>query len=876
MVDKLELILEAERRGILPENKKALLEEARKRGIVPPADNKQIRSSVPSPPEYVTDEQGEFNKNDPAQAGRAERFNQQSRLEDLAREQAKAKEEKRLANRGIGQRVVDAASFITSMPIRMLSKGEYGIGDAVGLVSERGGQNFRFSEQDFARANAPMLEGAAQAGEVLTGIPGLNTMGAPLRGLGATVAATRYSPRGAVAGAIRGAGEAMESSKIATPMGDIVISARQPGAVVGQSTGQLPAFVGRAGRGLQGYADNIKPPIPKQSTTSAAAAGLPENIQTIPERLRDYEAFRSLEMRPFGPSLGSQASARVGRTIEEVPVIGGIVKSPKQTAELEAKAAQESLAKSLNAPATEEAAGQLVQRALERYRGAGVTDIEPNTLRGQPVGPMGPQKALGIEPYQPLKAAQTLTEGQAKNIEAAAPIRAQGLGGKAVTSRGVTVEAAKPLDQLGLRRTNVEDLTNAELKRVVKAPSRDTSFATRAEALYQSAWEKVPKAMRKDDSTNSNQMGWKNLQTALRQAERETANQISGQGTLGGDLAERIMKPRTHTNLAELRSIRTELGRALSNFGQFETRLDRSQLKRLYAAASRDMEAGLTDLANRAWIRTQATDKTRVSTKIAQEADAALYEFRRADRYFRQGQARMDKFMSVLDAKTPNEAARKIVTALKEKTANPGMLREIGNVLRPEELKAFQGHIIGQLGSKRPGAIDAETIFNWSHWATDFNAIASSPGGYKFLTKGLGPEAVSKLENLARVVNRMKYYEATKNYSGSAYTALGIIGLTSVKGAVVGAAMGAGWGKLLTSNAFLAWNEALMKAQLKAGNTAASNMRIAAQYARRLPALAKAQKGNPDLQQALTALGVSIDQQLDQKQKVRALPAPSP
>ena len=34
MADKIALLLEAERRGILPENKKALLAEARRRGLV--------------------------------------------------------------------------------------------------------------------------------------------------------------------------------------------------------------------------------------------------------------------------------------------------------------------------------------------------------------------------------------------------------------------------------------------------------------------------------------------------------------------------------------------------------------------------------------------------------------------------------------------------------------------------------------------------------------------------------------------------------------------------------------------------------------------------------------------------------------------------
>jgi hypothetical protein len=862
MADKLELLLEAERRGILPNDKKPLLDEARKRGLIPASGDNIAPSAAPvTPPLYLPDGQG-------GEIGvqGAERAEYEQRAKEQGRQEQRAKAEG-LANRGYGERALDTAAFIGSAPVRMATRGEYGLGDIV--PEAMGGQAISNAERDFAQANEGFIEGAAIVGEVGAGIPGLNTMGAPLRGLGAALKAARLSPRGTIAGAIRGTGESLEAVS------------RDPAAIAGQGSAlQAPAMVGRAGRSLQGYADNMQPPAPAKPSAASQAAGVPENIQTIPERLRDYEAFRELEMRPFGPAMGSQATARAARTIEEIPLVGGVVKSPKQTAELEARAAQEALARELGAPATEEAAGALVQRALERYRGAGVSDLEPGTLRNtpslqtSPVGPKGPIKPQGINPYQPVKAAQTLTEGQRANITTAAPIRQAGKGGQAETSRGAMVPAAKPLDQLGLRRTNVEDLSKGELKRIVKAPSRDTSFATRAEALYESAWKKLPQAMRKDDSANSNQTGWKNLQNALRQTQREAANQISGQGTLGGDLAERIMRPRTHTNIAELRSITTEIGRALSNFGQFETRLDRTQLKRLYSAAIKDQEAGLTDLANRAWIRTQSTGKDKVSVQVAREADAALYEFRRATRYYRQGMARMDKFMNVLDAKTPNEAARKIITALKEKTANPGMLREIASTLRPEELKSFQGYVIQQLGTKRPGAKNAESIFNWNNWATDFNAIKDSPGGKEFLTKGFEPGVAKKLENLARVANRMKYYEATTNYSGSAYSGIGVLALADPTSAFATIGGGALFGKLLTSNAFLAWNEALMKAQLKAGNTAASNARIAAQYVKRLPALARANKSNPDLEHALRAFGLAMDEQLEgiEKDKGRLSP----
>src|SRR3990167_3016914 len=48
----LEMILEAERRGILPPDKKILLDEARRRGIVPAAEG---ATQMPSPPLYLGD-----------------------------------------------------------------------------------------------------------------------------------------------------------------------------------------------------------------------------------------------------------------------------------------------------------------------------------------------------------------------------------------------------------------------------------------------------------------------------------------------------------------------------------------------------------------------------------------------------------------------------------------------------------------------------------------------------------------------------------------------------------------------------------------------------------------------------------------------------
>ncbi len=810
-----------------------------------------------------------------------------------------AAEQKRLANRGLIQKAIDTASFAASIIPRTITGGQYGIGDVAGLINKNAGENFKQSESDFARANQGMLQTAADVGEASLGVPALSALGAPARAagriagtlipgplqqgakmasryvqepsaIGATIDAMRASPRGTIAGAIRGTGETLQGLS------------RDASAVAGDQSGiRLPVAAGRMGQGLQAYADNMQPPpnaAPTQATRAAQAAGVPENIQTIPERLADIQAFRDEELKPFGPATGSAGVARGARTIEELPLIGGTVKSPKTDLELGFKERQGQLAASLGDKGNEEATGAMVQNALERYRTKGLTELEPGTLSKQ-----------GITPYQPVKRSQIMSEGaaaRAADTDIAAARAAEG-GGTAITARGATAASAKPLDQLGLRRTNVEDLSEAELNRIIQAPSNQTSFPARAEALYESANKKLPPIMRKDGSKNPNMLATPNTRQALLQTQSEVGNQLgAGQNTVFGKLAADLINSKTNFSFDKLRAIRTEVGRALSNFGDYETRLDRTQLNRVYGSISRDMEVGLTDIANRAWERTRLdkANKDYLAPEAARRADAALYEFRRADRYFRQGITRMDKFMEVLQAKTPNEAVRKIVRSLAENTANPQMLRQIMGTLRPEELQAVRGHIVASLGAGRPGAKTAETVMSWNNWGTDFHKIMDNPTGREFMTKGLAPEVLKRLENLARISNRMKYYEATKNYSGSAYT--GIIGTAAVALSnpftipkLALATLGiAGMGKLLTSGSYLAWQEALMKAQMRAGNTAASNARIIAQHAKRLPILIKANKSNPELAQSLQGLSIAIDKELSGQntEKARALPAPSP
>lgn len=120
--------------------------------------------------------------------GKEVALNEQQFGQMIAEQKAEREAEQQAfdATRTPTARVADTASFLASAPVRMATRGEYGAGDVAGLVSDKAGEALTGSEQNFARANEGWLQPLAQAGEATAGIPFLNTMGAPLRGLSAT------------------------------------------------------------------------------------------------------------------------------------------------------------------------------------------------------------------------------------------------------------------------------------------------------------------------------------------------------------------------------------------------------------------------------------------------------------------------------------------------------------------------------------------------------------------------------------------------------------------------------------------------------------------------------------------------------------------
>jgi hypothetical protein len=697
------------------------------------------------------------------------------------------------ASRTPMKRAQDTSAFIASAPIRALTRGEYGIGDVAGLVSEEAEQGFNEAEGDFARANRGWLEPAAQIGEAAIGIPMLQSMGAvPGQMMRATTAATQ---------------------RITAPVTNRLLAQRQP---------------------------------------RPAPVATPEQAYGPAQRIQDRQAFVDEGIPEFAPAFGSKGLARTGRTIEEVPLVGGTVKTPKLAVEQAMAQRQSQIAQNAGAAASPEEVGRITQSGLSRFRGSNLQDLERSRVQ-----------QLGLTPDRPPQNVQG-------NVRVNRPSQ---LDTSRMTQAELDAAAASRVDLPGSTRSRVEDLSPAEVQRIVDAPARDTSFATKASALYRQAEDAVPSMMRANNTANPGLMATRNAQrVAGGMLRQEQAASISGGVLEGrfGQLVQDLANPQRNFTLDALRAARTEIGRALSNFGQFDARLDRTQLKQLYGAISDDYQAGLVALAARARRNSRLgnNNPNYVPPSVANAADRALQRYRVADRYYRNGIERMDRFMDVLGAKTMEQASKRIVSYLKENTQNVQALESMASALRPEEWRAVLGNVIEDLGRLTPGAREAERIFSFERYATDWNKISQNPRVMAVMRRSLGDETVRSLQNMGRIAERMKYFESTKNYSGSAYTAGAGAGLATIfvpqswPLLVAGIAGPGVVGKVITSSAFARWVNALNRSQVRVGSSVEATKQAARPHLQRLARLA-AREPDPEVAAAMSALGLAIEQQLE-------------
>ncbi len=243
---------------------------------------------------------------------------EQAAIEGVQRQRGIEGEQKAFdATRTPVKRITDASTFLMSMPVRMATRGEYGLGDVAGVVSPKAKEIYNEAEGSFARANEgqsaletgnpldiPTLATLKHIGEIAPGVPMLNTMGVPSRGIAA--------------------------------MGTAIANK----------------------------------PLPQKALTRAV---------TRNERLTDIDAFEASGVRPFGPALTEAGTAGAVKQLSEAPLVGTPIRNRLEQAITETRDAGERVASQYGEARTYRDVGNVAEQGINRFKDAKSADVIENS-----------------------------------------------------------------------------------------------------------------------------------------------------------------------------------------------------------------------------------------------------------------------------------------------------------------------------------------------------------------------------------------------------------------------------------------------------------------------------------------------------------------
>lgn len=623
------------------------------------------------------------------------------------------------------------------------------------------------------------------------------------------------------------------------------------GAVVG---GLTPA-------GVMAYRTPSTTPIGTRTGQSLAR-------ERANEAQRDAQAFNDLKVRPFGPAFNQGPVASIGKQTAETPILGAPLKNNFDETMRDSADAARRIATEISPGAMPETAGRSVQRGLERYGRENMRTIDEDRLTAIGVNPTAAvpsQNIMSNEARNRMLQAETI-----RNTDRAAVYNQSIANGASPDDAARMANRQVPPLAQGthnavLARRGAEDLSDAELGRVITAPSVDTSFRTKQEALYEQAWRQLPTQMRANNTANPQRIAAVNTRQAIRQIEGQVANQISGQTAIGGPLVARFGNVNSHFSLPDLRAIRTEIGRSMDEYNPTQQSLSQSQLRSLYASLSRDIEVGVQDLANRALInsRLPANDPAHVPPQVANQAARALRYFQRADTYTRAGMERMERFNTVLGTENPQQAAHRLITAATDTTkGNMQMVRAAAGALRPEDRTEIASMMVQELGRPIKSARGIVQEVGWSPntFVTNYNGMSQEARALFF-----GPEHTEAIDNLFHVANRLSNVEALTNTSRSGTNTMNTTGALAGAGSLfagnvampltIGGSM-LGTSILMSRPAYTNWMIRYM--QLRAAIRDGTDRSIAPMI-RHVTGLERMAQDNPALWPAYAAVATEVE-----------------
>lgn len=293
-------------------------------------------------------------------------------------------------------------------------------------------------------------------------------------------------------------------------------------------------------------------------------------------------------------------------------------------------------------------------------------------------------------------------------------------------------------------------------------------------------------------------------------------------------------------------AIGEQMGEALLTDGS-----PKSQLRALYGALSRDMEA-----------------------TAASQNPKALAQFKRANDLFAQGQQRIEGAISSLignDSKgAPEKAAAFLQRIAKDGkgSADLNALAEVRKTLRPEEWSQVSNAFIRLIGQP---ANSAGREFNPSTFIRTYNDM--TPAAKNLLFGGENKALRQNLDEFAQVIGRVAENNSTRNSSN---TAMGLAGLTGygiggVPGLLAQALTSYGAAKLWTNPKFVRWATGYSK--MLAG--AARGGLDEAANGRQISALTRIAANDNAIAQDVIGLKSALEGVLEQSVQSAAAPAPT-
>lgn len=565
----------------------------------------------------------------------------------------------------------------------------------------------------------------------------------------------------------------------------------------------------------------------EQSNADKAAKQQWFDDRGVTERAKDAATFaasmpvRALTRGEYGIGDVANAVGATGAGKRLTQAEGDFAYANKEPLEL-AQAAGEL---SLGIPALNQL-GMPVETTLRAVRANAIAPRFPRNMaevRTARIADKAAMERIGVEPFGPALA----DEGMATvaNQLSKVPLASQPLVNKIRTSVGQTRDAAERVAsgygtattdaqagavvQKGLERfrdARPQDIVETDFKRLPETPqstaylegvaadrAANTSFKTKAGALYELAWRGLPEDMRAGRSKvvlprftggltktkevlldiagrNSSLLNQGRIATKAKTAAEGDIAPVAYpvRGGLLGKAIEDIMTTRNANRpLQAMRDLRSEIRRLASGMGDTEKNtLKSADLDRIQSALTQDMVSLLE--RNAAEYAKAGDDATAASIR------GSIKRFRQSDNFYRVGQQRIEKLDKLIDAKNPEAVGASLFKAATAKgKGDIEKLRAVQRTLKPEEWNDYVAGVIRHMGQPVASArgMAREQGFSVNSFLTAFQRMEPEARHILFRSRA-SAELAQSLDDLAATVGRMAEFEATANTSRSATNAI--------------------------------------------------------------------------------------------------------